>query len=212
MTTIFTARKNIKKMNISAKITGVDSVLKDLNINQHRAIVKGATNTGGSKAFTQARRAAKREYNLQATIGSIPFTKEKASAYDLTYRIATITRMYNIAAMFRGIKQTGAGVKAEIRKGHKTVIKGAFIARPSGKDYSAQGQKRKVTSGKDLVLQRAGSRSYPLEGIGNKAPKGISWAMILLNSTVKRTIGSTFATEYEKNFGIRLEKMLAKKV
>jgi hypothetical protein len=198
-------------MNIGFKVKGVKSVLDALNIREHRALIKGATNTAGGKTFTQSRRIAKKRYNLQAKISEIPFEKKKATADNLTYKVITTTRMRNIATMFRGIKQTKAGVKAEIVKGNKKVIQGAFIARPSGNDYSTRGQSRKVTQNRDLVLQRKGSSAYPLQGVGNTAPKGISWAMILLNNEVKRNMADVFTKEYENSYGVRLNKLLMKR-
>jgi hypothetical protein len=198
-------------VRLGANIKGVKGVLGMLGIKEHRAITKSATNTAGNKTFSGARRAIKKEYNIKARLGEMPFKKIKATAQNLTYKIEAPTRMQNIGVLFKGAKQTSQGVRVQIKKGNKTVIKGAFIARPSGKNYKDRGQKRTVTTEKDLILQRKGRGAYPLQGAGDKAPKGIGWATMILNANVKGAMRKIFEKEFDAAFSNRLRKVVERK-
>ena len=198
-------------MQLKAKVKGLNSVLDALKPREHASIAKSATNAAGNKAYAASRRAVKKYYNINKRISEIPFEKKKAVGSSLTYAITTRTRMQNIGTMFRGVKQIKSGVKVEIKKGRKKIIRGAFVQRPIGRDYSDRGQVRKVRSNYDLVLIREAKDPYILKGAGDAAPRGIGWNTLLLNKQVKEVIAKTFEEEFEKAFFKRLRKVLDRK-
>ena len=199
-------------IKLKAKLIGEKDLLNMLDINKHRLLVRGATNTAGAKAFSATKRAVKKRYNITVNMGQMPFTKQKATTTDMTFKIITGTRMQNIGVMFKGAKQTASGVQVQIKKGQKKIIKGSFIARPTGKSYTDRGQKKQVTTDKQLILKRKTDKAYLTEGAGDSAPRGMGWATVLLNKAIKQETSKVFQEEFQKNFYKRLEKLANKNI
>ena len=111
-----------------------------------------------NRALTKmARTAIKREivsrYNLKSSYVNKALTMKLPSDSNPSGWLRGSSKPVRLTA-FPGTKEVATGVSVEVIKGGRVIIEDAFIAMPSGKDYSSRGQTKPVSGNTYMVFKQ----------------------------------------------------------
>lgn len=175
----------------------LDKLLQKLDAKSQKEITVSALNKTIIAVRDEAKQVIPEVYNIKKSDVKLTTTKAKTIAVNPFARIRALYKPISLER-FNAV-QTPAGVSVQvIRSGGNKTISSAFIERPQGRDWKRYGQKKQVTSKKDLVLRAKNTkgffRRYPLESLA-----GPSLGAMLTNEKVMKRVQLVIDNELPKN-------------
>lgn len=179
-------------------IKGIKELQKGLlNQNLHRKATVNTINQMAGIARLSTQQYILTGYNFKANDVRI---KLDDARYSRPRAILTASA-HRRGLKYFGAVQTGLGVQVSIKKGKTSIRKGAFIARPTGKDYRRRGQSKAMSGGKEIVLKRKTSQAYPTKGLKGPSVGNILRSkdnMLRVNRMVRQRKDTIFMRQLKK--------------